>query len=291
MRPANIVTAFADILAGAAAVGSFTFYDTYYLGTAVSAEEVGWLLLSTFGLYGGGVVFNDFFDADLDAQERPERPIPSGRASKEGAAIWGILLLLTGIVSALQVSWVSGGIAVGVSLLVLIYDKWAKHSTIGGPILMGSCRGGNLLLGASIAPAALTEIWFLFWIPLLYIGAITLISQGEVHGGNRPTGYISTGLVALVILLLSLLSVRVGYHFGSALPFLILFGMMTLPAFIKAARTPNAPEIRKAVKRGVLSLIIVNSIIVAGFAGFVWGMLILLLLPFSLLLSRLFSVT
>jgi 4-hydroxybenzoate polyprenyltransferase len=69
MRPANIVTAYADILAGYAAVG------------ATDHRALGLLMIATTGLYGGVVVFNDVFDAKLDAVERPERPIPSGGVS------------------------------------------------------------------------------------------------------------------------------------------------------------------------------------------------------------------
>ena len=68
-RPANIVTAIADILAGVAISG--------FLRDGHDYTPVLWLVLSTVGLYGGGVVFNDVFDAKLDAVERPERPIPS----------------------------------------------------------------------------------------------------------------------------------------------------------------------------------------------------------------------
>ena len=75
MRPANIVTAISDILAGVAISG--------YIG---KGEWEAWpiilLVISTIGLYGGGVVMNDYFDADLDQVERPERPIPSGLIKK-----------------------------------------------------------------------------------------------------------------------------------------------------------------------------------------------------------------
>ena len=58
------------------------------------------LVFSTIGLYGGGVVFNDVFDAELDKIERPERPIPSGLIKKAYAALFGIMLLIAGITSA-----------------------------------------------------------------------------------------------------------------------------------------------------------------------------------------------
>jgi len=93
MRPANIVTAIADILAGAAASGAILLIisgetdgenDSYLINLL-------WLVAATIGLYGGGVVFNDVFDAKLDQEERPERPIPRGDVSvMEGAVLGGV---------------------------------------------------------------------------------------------------------------------------------------------------------------------------------------------------------
>ncbi|MEL6856607.1 MAG: polyprenyltransferase, partial [Cyanobacteria bacterium J06607_13] len=81
MRPANILTAWADILVGYAAAGSgLVLANLWAGGLSVSAlVPLGWLLLSTSGLYGGGVVFNDVFDAELDQQERPLGNGRSGR--------------------------------------------------------------------------------------------------------------------------------------------------------------------------------------------------------------------
>lgn len=293
MRPANIVTAFSDILAGFTAVGGILIFDNTLALPVFSPDpaSVGLLLLSTFGLYAGGVVFNDVFDAELDAEERPERPIPSGRVSWTGAFILGSVLLVAGIIFAFQVHSTSGILAIIIAVFALLYDKWAKHSALWGPLFMGSCRGGNLLLGASILPALLPQVWFIGLIPIAYIGAITLVSQGEVHGGNRTTGYAALGLITSVVLALGILSVLPGYTLLTALPFLLLLGGMVLPPFIKAARTPEPGEIRSAIKRGVLSLIILNSTLAAGFAGIGFGILVLALLPVSMLFSRLFAVT
>ena len=55
MRPANIVTSVADVLAGIAISG-------YLANENLSATNIPSILLlsiSTMGLYGGGVVFND----------------------------------------------------------------------------------------------------------------------------------------------------------------------------------------------------------------------------------------
>src|SRR5690625_7662320 len=68
MRPANIITAFADILAGFAAAGGVLALTSS--GFELEAVGVGWLLLAAFGLYGGGMVFIDVFDASVDAEDR-----------------------------------------------------------------------------------------------------------------------------------------------------------------------------------------------------------------------------
>jgi 4-hydroxybenzoate polyprenyltransferase len=144
MRPANIITAMADIMAGFAGSGMVIQSLTEGTDTSLTVRSLLLLLISTIGLYGGGVVFNDVFDAKLDALERPERPIPSGRASLQGAILLGIVLLLLGVLAAFLVSAISGIIATGIAALALLYDKYGKHHPFLGPINMGACRGGNV---------------------------------------------------------------------------------------------------------------------------------------------------
>ena len=286
MRPANIITAWADILLGYAAAGAFSAVISN-----LDFVVLGWLIIATTGLYGGGVVFNDVCDAQLDAIERPERPLPSHRASLEGAIILGTALLILGIIAASMVSTVSAILAVMVAITALIYDKWGKHQTIFGPLNMGVCRGGNLLLGVSAVTDALSDRWYLALIPIIYIAAITAISQGEVKGGKKITGVIAIALVGIVISCILSLGLLPEYALLITLPFLILFIALVLPPFIKAAINPRAELIQTAVKAGVLSLIVLDATIAAGFTNWIYGLLLLALLPLSRLLARLFAVT
>lgn len=292
MRPANIVTAWADILVGFAASG-WIIFDDFINGQAsfVSLIPLGWLLLATTGLYGGGIVFNDVFDAELDAKERPNRPIPSDRVSRQNATLLGSLLYTIGIVAAFQVSLLSGIIAIVITFASLLYDAIAKHHAFFGPLNMGLCRGCNLLLGVSAVPAIVWERWYLALIPILYIAAITAISQGEVHGGKKITGVLAILLIALVLTAVLALGFLQDYTVIAALPFAILLAIRVLPNFIQAAREPIPEKIRNAVKVGVLSLIILDATIAAGFAGLYYGLLVLILLPISMKLAQLFAVT
>lgn len=288
-RPANVVTALADVAAGFAVAGA-----ALSLQGAIPATtwgDLGWLLVATMGLYGGGVVFNDVFDATLDASERPERPIPSGRASRRGAALFGGLLLTGGVAAAYPVGWTSVGLAALVAGGAVLYDAWSKHHTVLGPINMGLCRGGNLLLGASVVPAALVASWYLAIIPIAYIAAITAVSQGEVHGGTSRTGYLAVGLVAAVVGSLLLLGARSDYQLLHASPFVLLLAGQVGPPFLRAARTPSPALIRTAVTTGVMALIPLNAALAAGFGGWLYGLATLCLLPVSMGLARLFAVT
>ncbi len=292
MRPANIVTAIADILMGFAASGALlTFINTGSSFVSGSLQPLFWLVLSTIGLYGGGVVFNDVFDAELDRVERPERPIPSGRATLMGATALGAFLLIGGVVAAWQVSLLSAAIAIGVALCALLYDWKGKHQNLLGPVNMGACRGGNLLLGMSAVPAAVGELWFLALLPIVYISAITMVSRGEVHGGNSAALKGAVAMYSAVIVGIAGLSFLPNFNVLYSLPFLLIFGYLIFPPLFKAMQTKEPKLIMKAVKAGVLALIVMDASIAAGFAGLSYGLLVLLLLPVSIFVAKSFAVT
>ncbi|NJB85000.1 4-hydroxybenzoate polyprenyltransferase [Lewinella marina] len=282
LRPANLVTAVADILAGASLAAAVT---------GGWSDDLPWLCLATLGLYGGGVVFNDVFDLDLDRVERPERALPSGQVSLGSAILMGGLLLLGGVAAAALVSSDSGSIALAVALLTLLYNGWAKHHSLFGPVVMGLCRGGNLLLGVSLSSMALMSYWWIGLLPVVFIAAITLTSRGEVGGRNRASIQLALGLDATVALALLLLPRWTVSELWPALPFFLLWFGMNLRAKVAAIRDNQPPLIKKAVKTGVISLIPLNACLAAGFMGWPAGLAVLALLPVSFGLARYFAVT
>ena len=286
MRPANIVTAVADILAGIAISGFLGLSVTNYLDHLL---PVLCLCLATMGLYGGGVVMNDVMDASLDKIERPERPIPSGLISATQAIVLGSYLLLVGILAAFTVGRISGFIALGITTSALVYNKWGKHRSW-GPVNMGLCRGLNLLLGISIVVPALATYWWMGLIPILYIAAVTAISRGEVHGGNQKTLRITALCYAMVYITMVVLALING-HIWEAIPFIVLFAIMINYPLLNAIKDPSGPNIGKAVKGGIISLIVMNAAWVAAFSSLPHALLVLILLPLSMLLAKAFAVT
>jgi 4-hydroxybenzoate polyprenyltransferase len=241
-------------------------------------------------LYGGGIVFNDVFDADLDRIERPERAIPSGAISKNEATLLGIILLCIGFLAAFAFSLRSGIIAFLILVFALVYNKFSKHHAFLGPLNMGVCRGMNLLLGVSIVSLSLQSLYLLGLIPLIYIFSITMISQGEVHGSSKKKLYAGAFLYEIVIGAILFAAFLQQNIFYAAL-FVVLFAWMIFKPLFAAIKDPVGKNIGKAVKAGVISLILMDAAWAAAYGQIFFAMLIAMLLPLSLWLAKRFAVT
>ncbi|WP_339713101.1 UbiA-like protein EboC [uncultured Kriegella sp.] len=285
MRPANLPTAAADILAGMAMAGLYSEWGYHDFNYA----NVLCLVTASILLYAGGVVLNDVFDYKLDKVERPERPIPSGIVSLVNAALFGGALLVIGVICALMVNNLAGVIALFLALAILLYDSFSKKYGILGPLNMGVCRGLNLLLGMSVFGSL--EYWYYALVPIVYIAAITLISRGEVHGDNKKHIVLAGVLYAIVIVAVLSLFVWGKENVLQAIPFLILFAIMIYRPLIGAFRDNSPKNIKKAVIGGVLSLILLDASLAVAFSQWWFALPIILLLPLSIWLSKLFAVT
>ncbi|OHB72135.1 MAG: hypothetical protein A2V70_07455, partial [Planctomycetes bacterium RBG_13_63_9] len=141
-------------------------------------------------LYAAGVVLNDLFDLDIDAQERPERPLPSGRVSRRMAAGlgWGLLLLgiALGWVVALRAGHVRPGVVAGLLAgCILLYDGYVKRTPL-GPLLMGGCRMLNVLLGMSVIAGPLGPVhWLVSGSIGTYVVGVTWFARTEARRSNR----------------------------------------------------------------------------------------------------------
>jgi 4-hydroxybenzoate polyprenyltransferase len=281
IRPANVLTSIGDVLAGLAIV---TVFD------AVSFDAL-LLVLATACLYAGGIVFNDYFDRDLDRIERPERPIPSGKVSPKAAVTFGVILFLIAVISSFMVGKIPGILAVSIMVFALLYDRWMKHTAFGGPLFMGLARAANLLLGISYSLRALNEYYWIGVIPLIFIASITLTSQEENRGENRQSILLAIVLDLAVIFVLLYMAFTISGEPWWALVLVTAWAFMVINAKWKAYKTNTSENIKKAVKTGVISLILLDASYAAMVPEFGFMVLILSLLPLSLLLGRKFAVT
>ncbi|MGW7640616.1 SCO3242 family prenyltransferase [Streptomyces decoyicus] len=134
-----------DLLAGATAAGHRPNHRTA-LATCAS-----------LCLYEAGMALNDWADRDIDAVERPDRPIPSGRIAPAAALTAAGGLTVSGLALAAAASRPALLTATALAATVWAYDLHLKN-TPAGPAAMACARTLDLLQGAvATAPPGTTR--------------------------------------------------------------------------------------------------------------------------------------
>lgn len=242
VRAPAILTVIGDTLAGGSAAGH-----------SLGGRRIA-LPLASACLYAGGMALNDYADHELDARERPERPIPSGRISARRALTVAAALTAAG----LGLSAVGGGrraFALGIPLAASIwtYDLLAKNNAVTGALTMGSCRALDVLMGAgtgSIRPALASA-----GIMGGHTVAVTLLSRGEVQG---TTTAVASGVAAGTGLLASAVAAGSGRSGRRVLPVLAAaaaYAIRCAPAQMRAAQNPTAGNALGATKAGIRAMV------------------------------------
>ncbi len=219
-----------------------------------------WLLpLASVFLYSGGMALNDYADRELDAVERPERPIPSGRIAPRRALGIAAACMTVG----LGLAATGGGrraVAVALPLVAAIvsYNTVFKDTPV-GPASMAACRGLDVMMGAGgarrAAPAAATVA--------LHTAGVTAQSRGEVHGGSTAValaGIAVTGATTIA-------AVSGGADRGGAMAGALAGGAAyvgtVLPSQLAALGDPSAANVRTATRSGIGAMIPLQATLVA----------------------------
>ncbi|MEJ5869056.1 UbiA family prenyltransferase [Pseudokineococcus sp. 5B2Z-1] len=146
--------------------------------------------LASVCLYWGGMVLNDWADRELDAVERPERPLPSGRVAPPAALAAAGALTAVGVgVAGLAGGRRSAGCAALLAAAVWTYDLVGKSGPL-APASMAVTRLLDVVLGATAAAPGIPLVAALrpAALPALSVGlhtlAVTDLARGEVHGAT-----------------------------------------------------------------------------------------------------------
>jgi len=182
LRPPNLFTAPGDPLAGAMLASGA-------LGLSPVWSSIFPLLGAAVLLYAAGLLANDFFDRSIDAQERPDRPIPSGSVKPTSVLAIAILLTLGGIIF----SGLAGRIALMLSTLLALavwfYNAIGKRMAWLASFSMGLCRGLSLLMGAAvtgISGLTATPVMVSAIALTLVIASITSLARDEACPTGAP---------------------------------------------------------------------------------------------------------
>jgi hypothetical protein len=135
-RVSNLPTVWTNVLAGAILSGG-----------PLEPALLAVLLVALSLFYTGGMYLNDAFDREVDARERPERPIPAGEISGHRVFAMGygmlavaiLMLLLAPVWRRGKPEWASVLSGCMLAATITYYDARHKGNPL-SPLVMGLCR-------------------------------------------------------------------------------------------------------------------------------------------------------
>ena len=265
------------------------------------------LMATSIGLYGYGMSLNDIIDRRRDQRLAAHRPLPSGRIGPVTATVvcvlLGVIAVTGGIVYSLNgpEGMISLLIVVFTMALIVFYDFAAKYLVAPGLITLGLIRFFHAAIAAPRLP--------LLWQPLFLLDHVTLVSTIAYWWEmKRPVltrahfWSVVSGLAGINALLIGVfiwrrtqelpgksLAALLGIHPGLLLPIGAAIIFIILAVLIGRRPLPRRQNGQALMLLGLLWLIVYDAAFVAGFVGYLAGIVILLLLPvawFSVQLMR-----
>lgn len=286
IRIPNLFTAPPDVVLGAAlAVAAGASAPPVVIATAALASML---------FYAGGTALNDYFDADRDTVERPERPIPSGRVAKRFALVLGLFFLAGGVAVVAVVTPTVTVVALLLGLTIFLYDGVLKDG-LAGFLAMGVARGLNVTLGVgAVGDFADVPVWVFAGPAIItgYITAVTYMAAEEASSADRRAvgvGIAGVGIAAFAVLIV---------HFVAGTLVRLVIGLLLAGGFVgwtgrslrQAYTNPSPTTVGPAVGTCVLALIVLDAAL-AAIGGISWALLTLAFLGPAVGLARTFDVS
>ncbi len=140
LRPFNALMGVIAVLLVALISGNFTLY-------------VPVACFIVFIFTGAGNAINDYFDHKIDAINKPERPIPSGRISLTTALIYSVSLFVISTIMAFIIGIIPGIIVILSAVLMYLYAYKLKTSCLIGNLSIAFLTGLCFVFGGVVLDA------------------------------------------------------------------------------------------------------------------------------------------
>ncbi|MDD4126932.1 MAG: geranylgeranylglycerol-phosphate geranylgeranyltransferase [Methanomicrobium sp.] len=197
IRPVNSIVAGFAVLLGIIIAKGMIPYESLIMIPLVAA------------ITAAGNVINDYCDREIDAVNRPKRPIPSGAVSPKGAIIFSAALFLIGILISIFINSLCLGIAVFNSFLLVIYAKKLKIMPLIGNIAVSYLSASIFLFGgAFFGFDGLYQNTVVFFITFFAMLSRELLKdaediKGDMEGGAKTLpiliGVKKTGQISFIL--------------------------------------------------------------------------------------------
>lgn len=117
----------------------------------ISWPQTAFGFLTGFFICAYSMIVNDVYDVEVDRINQPERPIPSGRVSAQGALRLSFLAILVGVAFAvLSLNWAAVAIALLYAFLSWFYNARGKKAGLAGNLIVASSLAIPFIYGGVI---------------------------------------------------------------------------------------------------------------------------------------------
>lgn len=175
IRPGNAILAVISILIIAVISGVFTF-------------PVLIACIVVFVVTGFGNAINDYFDHKIDAINKPQRPIPSGRISLKKAGYYSLFLAIAGnILAILFLGFIPELIVLFSTLLMYYYAYSLKKKLLIGNIVISFLTGLSFILGGIVVDLVEVSVFIGFY-AFLTTMMREIVKDMEDIKGDREEG-------------------------------------------------------------------------------------------------------
>ncbi|MDI6882227.1 MAG: UbiA family prenyltransferase [Methanothermobacter sp.] len=235
---------------------------------------IGWefdlrVLVACFVVFiatGAGNVINDYFDYEIDAINRPQRPIPSGRIRRGIAGAYGIGLFILASALGFYLGPLPGFIVVGSSLLMIYYAHTLKRKCFIGNLVVSFLTGlsfvfGGLIVGETVKAAYIGFYAFLMTMAREIIKDMEDIEGDKMEGATTlpiKYGHRIASIIAATFMLIASLTSPILYTINIFSILYIPILSIAIIVFLKAAfkilkdpRKETAGEVSKQIKIGM----------------------------------------
>jgi geranylgeranylglycerol-phosphate geranylgeranyltransferase len=186
-RPANAVAAGVLTLVGAFVAGVEGDAAGLVVATPPGVRAAA-AAAATVLAVGAGNAINDYFDREIDAINRPDRPIPRGAVTPGTALVFAAGLFAVAVACALLLPALAVAIAL-VNLLALVaYTELFKGLPGVGNAVVAGLTGSTFLFGGAAVGGDLAPVAVLFALAALSTFAREVVKDVEDVAGDREEG-------------------------------------------------------------------------------------------------------
>jgi geranylgeranylglycerol-phosphate geranylgeranyltransferase len=134
-----------------AMVSGITAIIAYLIATGTVIPSTVLLFIIVTLITAAGNVINDYFDADIDRINRPQRPIPSGTVTPVAARSFAVTLFLLGILAAFFTPPLCLFITVINTLILFMYSAKLKSMPVVGNAAVACLAASIFMFGGAFA--------------------------------------------------------------------------------------------------------------------------------------------